>query len=116
MTAIDIYLKPACTTCRKAVADLASRGFELRRHDLAKDPPPPELLGRLIEELGIENVMNPRGRTLRERGIELGALTAEDAIRLILEEPNLMRRPLVLANGRAHFGYTAESYEELGRG
>jgi arsenate reductase-like glutaredoxin family protein len=32
----------------------------------------------------------------------------------MLEEPNLMRRPLVLANKKAVFGYDAKAYETLG--
>ena len=31
----------------------------------------------------------------------------------MLEDPNLMRRPLVLAKGKAVFGYDREAYETL---
>jgi arsenate reductase-like glutaredoxin family protein len=41
-------------------------------------------------------------------------LTKSEAIDLMLEEPNLMRRPLVLANRKAIFGYDAEAYSNLG--
>ena len=34
------------------------------------------------------------------------------AIDLMLEDPNLMRRPLVLAKGKALFGYDAKEYEK----
>ncbi len=41
-------------------------------------------------------------------------MTKKQAIDLILEEPNLMRRPLVLAEGkRAVFGLDLEAYDEL---
>ena len=45
----------------------------------------------------------------------LGArkLTKSEAIELMLEDPNLMRRPLVLSKGKAIFGYDAKEYEKL---
>jgi arsenate reductase-like glutaredoxin family protein len=33
----------------------------------------------------------------------------------MMEEPNLIRRPLVLANGKAVFGYDSEEYERLAK-
>jgi arsenate reductase-like glutaredoxin family protein len=33
----------------------------------------------------------------------------------MLEEPNLIRRPLVLAKGKAVFGYKPEEYERLAK-
>lgn len=41
-------------------------------------------------------------------------LTKAKAIDLMLEEPNLMRRPLVLSKGKAIFGYAPQEYDELG--
>jgi len=110
-----MWLKPSCTTCRSAVAFLDARSVEFIRHDLAKERPPRELLARLVEQHGIEKVMNPRGRTFRERGIDPAALTKAAAVELMLEEPNLMRRPLLLAGGKAVFGFDREAYEALAR-
>ncbi len=33
----------------------------------------------------------------------------------MMEEPNLIRRPLVLAKGKAVFGYDADEYERLAK-
>ena len=33
----------------------------------------------------------------------------------MMEEPNLIRRPLVLSRGKAVFGYDAEEYERLAK-
>jgi Spx/MgsR family transcriptional regulator len=109
----EIYLKPSCTTCRNAVADLESRGVTLRRHDLAKEPPSRELLARLIDEAGLGEVVNAKSRAFKARGLDLEALTKAQAIGLILEEPNLLKRPLLLSGKRAVFGFRRDDYEEL---
>ena len=43
-------------------------------------------------------------------------MTKKQAIDLMMEEPNLIRRPLVLRDPRhAVFGWKPEAYEELGK-
>ena len=42
-------------------------------------------------------------------------MTKRQAIDLMMEEPNLIRRPILLRGGRALFGFDAEAYGELAR-
>jgi arsenate reductase len=90
--------------------------MELAKHDLAKEPPSRELLERLIDESNLEAFVNTRSPAYKERGLDVKTMTKAQAIGLMLEEPNLMRRPLVLAGGKAVFGWDPERYDEvLGR-
>jgi len=41
-------------------------------------------------------------------------MTKKQAIDLMMEDPNLMRRPVVLGGGKAVFGYKPEDYDRLG--
>jgi arsenate reductase len=95
------------------VSDLEGRGFELVKHDLAKERPPRELLERLIGEHGLATVMNVKSPAFKARGLDVEKLTPAQAIDLMLEEPNLIKRPLLLAKPRALFGYKAEEYEKI---
>lgn len=83
------------------------------RHDLAKERPGRELLSRLIDEEGIEAVLNPRSPRYKELGLAEKTLSKAEAIALVLDDPNLLRRPLVLAKGKAVLGYKPEEYEHL---
>jgi arsenate reductase-like glutaredoxin family protein len=42
-------------------------------------------------------------------------MTKRQAIDLMMEEPNLIRRPLLIRGGRAIFGFDAETYDELAK-
>jgi len=88
---------------------------ELVKHDLAKERPSRELLERLIDEEHLADFVNTRSPTYKERGLDVNKLTKKQAIDLMLEEPNLMRRPLVLSGRKAVFGFDADRYEDLGR-
>jgi len=95
------------------VADLEGRGAEVVKHDLTREPPSRELLERLIDEARLEDFINTRSPAYKERNLGLRKLTKKQAIDLMMEEPNLIRRPLVISKGKAVFGYKPEEYEAL---
>jgi arsenate reductase len=87
------------------------------KHNLATDRPSRALLGRLIDELGLEAVLSKRSPAYKELGlgerVAAGTLGKAEAIDLMLSDPNLMRRPLVLSGSKALLGYDPEGYESL---
>jgi arsenate reductase len=89
--------------------------MQLNRHDLAKDPPSRELLERYVDESRLEDFLNKRSPAYKERGLEGRKLTKREAIDLMLEDPNLIRRPIVIIGSRAVFGYQPDLYDELVR-
>lgn len=97
------------------MADLEGRGIEVEKHDLAKEPPSRELLEKLVDESHLDDFLNKRSPAYKERGLAGRRLTKSEAIRLMMEDPNLMRRPLVLAKGKGVFGYDAVEYERLAK-
>lgn len=83
------------------------------KHNLAKERPSRELLSRLVDEHGLDAILSKRSPTYKEMKLDERKLTKAEAIDLMLEDPNLMRRPLVLGKKKAIFGYDPEGYETL---
>jgi arsenate reductase len=83
------------------------------RHDLAKERPTRELLAQLIDEQGLDAVLNSRSPTYKAMDLGARKLSKSEAIDLMLNDPNLIRRPLVLAKGKAILGYKPEEYDTL---
>lgn len=83
------------------------------KHNLAKEPPTRELLSRLIDEYGLEAVISTRSPAFKARGLDAGKLSKSEAIGLMLEDANLIRRPLVLKGKKAVFGYAPAEYDSL---
>jgi len=92
---------------------LESRGIEVVKHDLAKERPSRELLEKLIDEKRLEEFVNTRSPAYKERGLDVTRMTKKQAIDLMMEEPNLIRRPLLVGGKKAIFGFDAAKYEEL---
>jgi Spx/MgsR family transcriptional regulator len=95
------------------VADLEGRGFELVKHNLGKEPPSRELLSQLIDEYGLESVVSTRSPSFKARGLDVKKLTKSQALDLMSEDANLVRRPLVLKGKKAVFGYAPAEYDAL---
>jgi Spx/MgsR family transcriptional regulator len=84
------------------------------KHDLAKEPPSRDLLERLIDESHLDDFINKRSPAYKARNLGARKLTKKQAIDLMMEDPNLIRRPIVLGSSRrAVFGFDAEAYDKL---
>jgi Spx/MgsR family transcriptional regulator len=83
------------------------------KHNLANDRPSRELLSRVIDEHGLDAVLSRRSPTYKEMNLGARTLSKSEAIDLMLKDPNLMRRPLVLTKGKAILGYAPDEYDRL---
>jgi Spx/MgsR family transcriptional regulator len=92
------------------VAHLEGEGYELVRHDLAKERPSRELLEQLIDESHLEDFVNTRSPAYKERGLNVAKMTKRQAIDLMMEDINLMKRPLVMKGRRGVFGFKPDEY------
>jgi arsenate reductase-like glutaredoxin family protein len=59
--------------------------------------------------------VNTRSPAYKERGLDVMKMTKRQAIDLMMDEPNLIRRPLLVKGGKAVFGFDAGAYGELAR-
>ena len=95
------------------MAHLEGEGYELVRHDLAKERPSRELLERLIDESHLEDFVNTRSPAYKARGLDVSKMTKAEAIELMMEDVNLMRRPLVVKGRKGVFGFKPDEYDGI---
>lgn len=88
------------------------REMELR--DLGKQPLSEVELDRLIGRRDYRLFLNPRNELYRARKMGQKPPSRERAIRLMARNPNLIRRPIVVAGSRIVIGYDPEALGELG--
>ena len=95
---MKLYLKPTCTTCRRAKAFLRENGAHAEVVDLNAGLSVEEL-DRLIGKRDYVLFLNPRNELYRARRMKQNPPSRQEAIRLMAANPNLIRRP-ILVNGR----------------
>ena len=103
-----------CDSCRKAAAWLHAHGRAHHFHDLRADGLTPALLQEWASRLGWENLLNRKSTTWRQ----LPEAARQDldearALALMLAQPTLIKRPLLVAGDRLLAGFSTERYAEL---
>ncbi|HTG31179.1 MAG TPA: Spx/MgsR family RNA polymerase-binding regulatory protein [Methylomirabilota bacterium] len=105
--------KPTCTTCRKAKAYLEKLGAELELRSLDKQKLSKAELDELIGDRDHKQFLSSRNELYRTRNMKDHPPTRAEAIQLMAEEPNLIRRPVVMRGKRLVLGYDEDAYKEL---
>ena len=109
-----LYGIPNCDTMKKARKWLADNGVEYAFHDYKKLGVEQEKLDAWIEAVGWETLLNRRGMMWRKVPDDVKAsIDEQSAIRLMLETPSIIKRPVLEANGKVTVGFKPELYEEL---
>ena len=84
---------------------MLEEGAELELRDIGKERLTESELDALIGAEDYRKFLNPRNELYRERNMGEKPPARAEAIRLMAGEPNLVRRPLVIAGGRVVLGY-----------
>ena len=105
--------KPTCTTCRKARKYLQRRGYQLYFRDLSKQRLSAAELEKLIGRRDYTDFLNTRNELFRKKKMAERPPSRKEAIRLMAKEPNLIRRPVVVAGGRVVVGFDENGMARL---
>ncbi|MGE5154586.1 MAG: ArsC family reductase [Bdellovibrio bacteriovorus] len=111
---VTLYGIANCDTMKKARAWLDGRGVAYVFHDFKKAGVDEALVRGWVTELGWEALVNRRGTTWRrlpESARE--GIDAEAAVRLLVEHPSLIRRPVLDTGGTRHVGFSEDLYRGL---
>lgn len=115
---ILFYEYPKCSTCRARKAELKSLGLEFEAIDIKSTPPSAEDLKAWMEATGLElkKYFNTSGNSYRELGLKdkFDSLSLEQALNLLANDGMLIKRPLLIQDGKIlQIGYRTK-YENLG--
>jgi Spx/MgsR family transcriptional regulator len=103
-----------CDTIKKARAWLDGHGIAYAFHDYKKAGLDESVLRAWVDELGWEALVNRRGQMWRklDPAVREG-LDEAGAIRVMLETPSIIRRPVLDTGEQRHVGFSEAAYAEL---
>lgn len=88
-------------------------GVELEERDYIKSAFSARELQSLFEGRDPRDFLNPKSPVYKARGLAGKALSAKQALELIVEEPNLLKRPIVIAGREMIAGFDRERLRAL---
>ncbi len=112
---VTIYHNPRCSKSRQTLALLQSRGIEPNVVDYLKDPPSAAELKAILKTLGMRpHDLVRRGEArYAELGLAECALSDDELIALMVANPVLIERPIVVSGKKAAIGRPPEKALEI---
>ncbi len=110
-----LWMKSSCTTCRNAKAKLAELGVEVEIRDYYRKPLEAAELQRLLPE-DPAPMFGSKSPKYRELGLKDRRLSKAEAIALMVEDNNLLKRPILVHPRGTVIGYDPEAYARLAGG
>ena len=111
---ITLYGIPNCDTMKKARAWLNKHSVEYVFHDYKKQGVPENELKRWVKDLGWETLLNRKGTTWRKLDESIKEnINQTSAIKIMLENTSVIKRPVLDLNGKIFAGFTNEDYRKI---
>lgn len=113
---ITLYGIKNCDTIKKARRWLEEHGIDYCFHDYRVDGIDLTLVNTFIAELGWQPLLNTRGTTWRklDEAVRSGITDADSAAALLVEQPAIIKRPLLCASGKPMLlGFSESRYQQF---
>ena len=94
-------------------AELSQAGFELLERDFFKDTFSRDELIKIIGSRNPEEFFSFRSPSFKKLGVEREDLKDDELIDLMLQEPRLIRRPLISGRGMLFVGTDKKALREF---
>ena len=109
--AVTIYHNPRCSKSRQTLQLLRERGLEPEIVEYLKSPPSAEELDTLLTRLGMapRELIRRKEAAYREAGMADESLDRRALIDLMVANPAVIERPIVVSGGRAALGRPPEN-------
>ncbi len=113
---VTIYGIKNCDTMKKARSWLEDHGIDYAFHDYKKDGLDSETLDRFLKTIPWEQLLNRAGTTFRKLPEEERQnVDAAKARALMLEQPSMVKRPVLDRNEKLTVGFKPDQYEAFFR-
>ena len=103
-----------CDTVKKAQKWLSSQNIDFTFYDFKTQGLSPVLLNSLLTHSSWEIMLNKRSTTFRNMPESFKTeLTPERIFEAVIEQPTLLKRPLLVIDEQLYVGFKAENYERI---
>lgn len=108
--AVTIYHNPRCSKSRQTLALIEEQGVAPVIVEYLKTPPSAVELKAILKKLGLkpQDIVRTKEARYAELGLKDRAVSDDELIALLVENPVLIERPIVVAGNKAAIGRPPE--------
>lgn len=111
------YTYPSCTSCRKTKAFIQEQELQVSERHIFRDAPTVDELLQLlaISEEGVDSLLATRSQAFKQLDVDVEDLKLSELLKLISENPKLLKRPILTDGKEVIVGYDKVSIETYAR-
>lgn len=115
MAQVTIYHNPRCSKSRATLELLRERGEDVEVIHYLDDPPDARTLSGLLDLLGLEprELLRTGEEVYKSLDLAEKQLTRDELIQIMVDNPILIERPIVVQGNRAALGRPPEKVLEI---
>ena len=111
---LTLYGIKSCDTCRKARKYFKANDIEFQVHDVRDDGLDIRMLERWANRIDWKKLLNKQSLTWRKiPEVDRGDVTQEKAFALIVENPTLLKRPVLESDKFLAVGFSEKRFAEF---
>ena len=112
---MKIYHNPRCSKSRQTLTLIEEAGVNPEIVEYLDTPPTEKDLDDILKMLCIEpdQLMRKKESVYKELGLDQKELSRQEMITVMVENPKLIERPIVVAGNKAILGRPPENVKEL---
>ena len=112
---VTIYHNPRCSKSRQTLELIMNKNIEPVIIEYLNSPPDTDELKRILKILNMKprDLMRNKEPVYKAKGLDDKSLTDDQLIQAMIENPILIERPIVVADGRAILGRPPENVLEI---
>lgn len=92
---------------------MLDRDTEVEVRDFFKEPFTNAELARLIGSRPITDFISTRAKSFKDHGWDRKLPSKKEAIAAMIEDPTLLKRPILIKNGKIAIGFSMSAYEAM---
>ncbi|SFA96338.1 MULTISPECIES: Spx/MgsR family RNA polymerase-binding regulatory protein [unclassified Bacillus (in: firmicutes)] len=115
MSELTFFTYPSCTSCRKTKKWLAENSIAFKERHLFNDAPTFKEMLRILALTteGIDELLATRGQTFKQLGLDVNDLSLSQFVKLVIQEPKLLRRPIITDGKKLIVGYNPDALKSI---
>ncbi len=108
---IQVYGIKNCNKIRDTLKWLEVQDIDYHFYDLKKEPLSREELEEFVHRIGLDVLVNSKGTTYRQLGLNEKNLNEKELFEQLLENQTMMKRPVLVKDEAILVGYDEEAFE-----
>lgn len=115
MQKITVYEKPTCTTCRKVSKALTDAGIDFDKVNYYIEPFSKKKLKELLKKMDMKpsELLRKNDEAYKKLKSKIENLSEDEILNLMIENPDLVQRPIVEVDDKAILARPPEKLKEI---